>query len=96
MSEHVRKPVLPLAWVAVAMAFAAAVFALYGSFLSETHLPGSPLNIARNQPGLPNANAGAIAFFAYSPWRSPAATPCGRARRAAASTPVAATPFSPS
>ena len=65
MTAEVRKPVLPLAWVALAAAFAAAVLALYGSFFSELHLPGSPLNKARRQPGLPDASRGAIVFAAY-------------------------------
>jgi hypothetical protein len=64
-SPHVRKPVMPLAWLAVGLAFVAIVLALYGSFLSEVHLPGSRLNAARKQPGLPDANPDTIRFAAY-------------------------------
>lgn len=65
MTAEVRKSVLPLAWVAMAAAFIAAVLALYGSFFSELHLSGSPLNKARRQPGLPDANRNLIVFAAY-------------------------------
>ena len=47
-----HKPVHPLAWVALVMGMCASALASYGSFLSEKHLPGSPLNTARNDPGL--------------------------------------------
>jgi len=65
MAAEVRKRILPLAWVALFAAFAAALLAFYGSFFSELHLPGSPLNTARKQPGLADSNRGAIAFAAY-------------------------------
>jgi hypothetical protein len=45
-------PTHPLAIAAIAVALAAAVLALYGSFMSERHLTGSPLNVARKAPGL--------------------------------------------
>lgn len=45
-------PVHPLAVAALGVAVVAAGLALYGSFLSETHLPGSRLNVARGRPGL--------------------------------------------
>lgn len=45
-------PVHPLAWAALAAGLVASGLALYGSFLSEKHLAGSPLNIARNDSGL--------------------------------------------
>ena len=47
-----RGPVHPVAVVALGLAAVAAGLALYGSFLSESHLPGSRLNAARGQPGL--------------------------------------------
>lgn len=47
-----RGPVHPLAVAALAVAVVAAGLALYGSFLSEAHLPGSRLNVARGQSGL--------------------------------------------
>lgn len=47
-----RGPVHPLAVAALAVAVVAAGLALYGSFLSEVHLPGSRLNAARGQAGL--------------------------------------------
>jgi hypothetical protein len=43
--------------LAFALAIAAAGFALYGSFLSELHLPDSPLNRMRRKPGLEAAGA---------------------------------------
>jgi hypothetical protein len=52
-----HKPVHPLAWAALAMGLVASALALYGSFLSEKHLPGSPLNTARNDPGLESVRA---------------------------------------
>ena len=65
MSEEVRRRILPLAWVALFAAFAAVLLAFFGSFFSELYLPGSPLNTARHQPGVPDANRGAIAFASY-------------------------------
>jgi hypothetical protein len=65
MSANVRKPVLPLAWLSLIAALIAAVFALYGSFLSEIHLPNSPLNVARGGSGLIGGNTALIAFAAY-------------------------------
>jgi len=41
----------PLALAAVAGGLVASALALYGSFLSEEHIAGSPLNVARNRPG---------------------------------------------
>lgn len=52
-----HKPVHPLAWAALVMGLCASALALYGSFLSEKHLPGSPLNTARNGPGLETVRA---------------------------------------
>lgn len=46
-----RNPVYPGAVVALVLGLVASGFALYGSFLSELHLPGSPLNVARGDPG---------------------------------------------
>lgn len=65
MQPAIPKRVLPLAWLALGAAMVAAVFALYGSLFSETHLPGSPLNIARKQPGVEGASRASIAFVAY-------------------------------
>src|SRR3954464_9436535 len=45
-------PVHPLGLAALLTAIVAAALALYGSFLSPKHLAGSPLNVARNEPGL--------------------------------------------
>lgn len=42
----------PLATAAFGAAIVAGVLALYGSFLSQKHLAGSPLNVARGEPGL--------------------------------------------
>jgi hypothetical protein len=47
-----RGPVHPLAWAALATSLVAAALALYGSFMSERHLAGSPLNAARSGTGL--------------------------------------------
>lgn len=47
-----RGPVHPVAVAALLTAAVAAGLALYGSFLSESHLPGSRLNVARGEPGL--------------------------------------------
>src|SRR3954470_21280407 len=47
-----RGPVHPLALAALLVALFAAVLALYGSFLSERHIAGSPLNLARKDVGL--------------------------------------------
>lgn len=52
-----HKPIHPLAWAALIMGLCASALALYGSFLSEKHLPGSPLNTARNDPGLESVRA---------------------------------------
>ena len=65
MTPAMKKPVLPLARLALGLAMVAAVLALYGSFLSETHLAESPLNVARKQPGLEGADRVAIQFAAY-------------------------------
>jgi hypothetical protein len=51
-AENRRGPVHPVAVAALAVAVVAAGLALYGSFLAESHLPGSRLNVARGQPGL--------------------------------------------
>lgn len=47
-----RGPTHPLAVAGVVVALLAAGLALYGSFLSERHIAGSPLNEARKEPGL--------------------------------------------
>lgn len=65
MTPAMKKPVLPLARLALGSALIAAVLALYGSFLSETHLAESPLNVARKQPGLDGVNRATIQFAAY-------------------------------
>lgn len=65
-----RLPTHPLARAALVTSLVAAAFALYGSFLSETHLAGSPLNVARNRDGLeatrgPTAARYWLQFAAY-------------------------------
>ncbi len=45
-------PTHPLALGAILTALVAAALALYGSFLSEKHFAGSPLNVARKEAGL--------------------------------------------
>jgi len=47
-----RRKVHPAAVFALAVGLVASGLALYGSFLSELHLAGSPLNVARTEPGL--------------------------------------------
>jgi hypothetical protein len=47
-----RGKVHPVAAFALVVGLLAWALALYGSFLSELHLAGSPLNVARNHPGL--------------------------------------------
>jgi hypothetical protein len=42
----------PAAIAALAIALAALALSFYGSFLGEKHMAGSPLNDARNEPGL--------------------------------------------
>ena len=46
-----RRKVHPAAVFALVVGILASGLALYGSFLSELHLTGSPLNVARNDPG---------------------------------------------
>ena len=46
-------PMHKLAVAAISVAAVAGVLALYGSLFAEKHLAGSPLNVARNEPGLP-------------------------------------------
>jgi hypothetical protein len=46
-------PVHRLALTAICVAVVAGVLSLYGSLFAEKHLAGSPLNVARNEPGLP-------------------------------------------
>jgi hypothetical protein len=41
-----------MAATAIVTAGLAGVLALYGSLMAEKHLAGSPLNVARNDPGL--------------------------------------------
>ena len=65
-----RPPIHPGATLTLVMALVAATFSLYGSFLSELHLAGSPLNLARNEPGLEatrnsKTNRILIQFVAY-------------------------------
>jgi hypothetical protein len=60
----------PLSVAALLVGLLAALLALYGSFLSETHLSGSPLNAARKQPGMitdetPKTTRYTIQFAAY-------------------------------
>ena len=47
-----RAPVHPMAVAAIVTSGLAGVLALYGSLVAEKHLAGSPLNVARNDPGL--------------------------------------------
>ncbi|MBY0514830.1 MAG: hypothetical protein K2P78_13065, partial [Gemmataceae bacterium] len=47
-----KAPVHRLAVAALATAAVAGVLALYGSFMAERHIDGSPLNVARNADGL--------------------------------------------
>jgi hypothetical protein len=68
--EMSNQRVHPLAWAALAAGLVASGLALYGSFLSEKHLAGSPLNVARNDPGLestrePGASRTWLQFAAY-------------------------------
>lgn len=49
-----KLPAHPLAKLALAVSGVAAGLALYGAFVAETHLAGSPLNAARGRDGLPS------------------------------------------
>ncbi|MDB5308493.1 MAG: hypothetical protein JWO38_2695 [Gemmataceae bacterium] len=65
-----RAPVHSLAWAALVTGLVASALALYGSFLSERHLDGSPLNTARNAAGLESTRASTatrygLQFVAY-------------------------------
>lgn len=67
---EIRRPVHPGAVVALVLGLVASGLALYGSFLSESHLAGSPLNVARGDPGLESShnskmNRFTIPFVAY-------------------------------
>src|SRR5438105_2551131 len=53
LTESKSVPVHKLAVAAISVAALAGVLALYGSLFAEKHLAGSPLNVARNEPGLP-------------------------------------------
>jgi hypothetical protein len=55
-------PAHPLAVAALVVSLVASGLALYGSFLSETHLAGSPLNVARGAEGLPATNSKATRY----------------------------------
>jgi hypothetical protein len=58
-----KAPVHPFALVAFAVAVVAGVLALYGSFMAERHLAGSPLNVARNDPGLVDTQTSKITRY---------------------------------
>lgn len=58
-----RAPVHPLAVAAFAVAVVAGVLALYGSFMAEKHIAGSPLNTARNNPGLEDTRMSKITRY---------------------------------
>jgi hypothetical protein len=69
-SEANRPPLHRLALAAFTVAVVAGVLALYGSLFAEKHLAGSPLNVARNEPGLPQTqeskgNRYALQFVAF-------------------------------
>ena len=53
----------PGAKVALALAIVALALAFYGSFLGEKHLAFSPLNEARNEPGLGITRTSKIARY---------------------------------
>lgn len=60
----------PLATAALVTGLVASVLSLYGSFLSERHIAGSPLNVARSDAGLESTrtsklNRYSLQFAAY-------------------------------
>src|SRR5262249_40374284 len=57
-------PSHPLAIAALLTAVLAGALALYGSFLSQKHLAGSPLNVARDDPGLAVTRDSKLARYA--------------------------------
>lgn len=60
-----RAPVHPMAAVSLGTAVVAGVLALYGSLLAETHIAGSPLNVARNDPGLDGTRTSKVTRYTF-------------------------------
>ena len=55
----------PVAVAALATALVALALSFYGSFLGEKHMAGSPLNDARNEPGLSMTRDSKIARYSH-------------------------------